>query len=141
MRKVLLLLLVTFSCWAESVGKDERAFALSLYSKVKTEEGNTAVSPYGIFSNLSLLYFGAREETATQFRSALNITGTDDRFKELFEKQEVKVTIPEEDMPGRPTRRIKCEKCGEHVQDSRDVDVEGRLICRACAGEAYYKLL
>ncbi len=60
---------------------------------------------------------------------------------ELFEWAEVKVEIPEEDMPGRPTRRIKCEKCGEHVQDNRDVSIEGKLFCKACAEGAYYKFL
>jgi formylmethanofuran dehydrogenase subunit E len=59
--------------------------------------------------------------------------------EELFEWKEVKVDIPEEDMPGRPKRRVKCEKCGEHVQDNRDVNVEGKLMCKACAGESYYK--
>ncbi len=61
--------------------------------------------------------------------------------EELFEWKEVKVEIPEEDMPGRPIRRVKCEKCGEHVQDNRDLNVEGKLMCKACAGEAYYKLM
>lgn len=61
--------------------------------------------------------------------------------EELFEWKEVKVEIPEEDMPGRPARRIKCENCGEHVQDNRDVNVEGKMLCKACAGEAYYKLM
>ncbi len=61
--------------------------------------------------------------------------------EELFEWKEVKVDIPEEDMPGRPIRRVKCEKCGEHVQDNRELNVEGKLMCKACAGEAYYKLL
>ena len=61
--------------------------------------------------------------------------------EELFEWHEVKVKIPEEDMPGRPIRRVKCEKCGEHVQDNRDVNVEGKMLCKACAGEAYYKLM
>ena len=61
--------------------------------------------------------------------------------EELFEWKEVKVEIPEEDMPGRPIRRVKCEKCGEHVQDNRDLNVEGKILCKACAGEAYYKLM
>ena len=61
--------------------------------------------------------------------------------EELFEWKEVKVEIPEEDMPGRPKRRVKCEKCGEHVQDNRDLNVEGKILCKACAGEAYYKLM
>lgn len=61
--------------------------------------------------------------------------------EELFECKEVKVDIPEEDMPGRPKRRIKCEKCGESVQDKRDVSIDGRLLCKACADGAYYKQL
>ncbi|MEN8263382.1 MAG: FmdE family protein [Nitrospirota bacterium] len=61
--------------------------------------------------------------------------------EELFEWKQVKVEIPEEDMPGRPKRRIKCEKCGEHVQDNRDLNIDGKLMCKACAGEAYYKLM
>lgn len=60
---------------------------------------------------------------------------------ELFESTDVKVNVPEEDMPGRPKRRIKCEKCGEHVQDSRDIDLDGKLVCRACANGAYYSIL
>lgn len=60
---------------------------------------------------------------------------------ELFERQDVSVDIPEEDMPGRPTRRIKCEKCGEHVQDNRDVIVDGTVRCKACAHGTYYKIM
>ncbi len=58
--------------------------------------------------------------------------------KELFEWTNVKVVIPEEDMPGRPKRRIKCEKCGEFVQDTRDVSVDDTLLCKACANGTYY---
>ncbi len=58
---------------------------------------------------------------------------------ELFEWTNVSVEVPEEDMPGRPVRRIKCEKCGEYVQDKRDVNVNGRLFCKACAQGSYYK--
>ncbi len=58
--------------------------------------------------------------------------------EELFEWSDVKVVVPEEDMPGRPKRRIKCEKCGEYVQDKRDINIEDRLLCKACAYGAYY---
>jgi formylmethanofuran dehydrogenase subunit E len=58
---------------------------------------------------------------------------------ELFKWSEVKVKIPEEDMPGRPLQRIKCEKCGEYVQDKREVNVDGKPLCRACAEGTYYK--
>jgi formylmethanofuran dehydrogenase subunit E len=59
---------------------------------------------------------------------------------ELFEWTDVKVEIPEEDMPGRPIRRIKCEKCGEYVQDKREIQLEDNLLCKACAEGAYYKV-
>ncbi len=58
--------------------------------------------------------------------------------EELFEWTDVKVIVPEEDMPGRPKRRIKCEKCGEYVQDNRDVSIDGKLLCKACAEGTYY---
>lgn len=57
---------------------------------------------------------------------------------ELFTWADVKVTVPEEDMPGRPKRRVSCSRCGEFVQDSRDVMDEGITLCRACAHGAYY---
>ena len=59
--------------------------------------------------------------------------------EELFSVQTVKVTIPECDMPGRPQRRVQCEFCGDYVQDNRDVEQEGRILCRACAGQRYYQ--
>jgi len=59
--------------------------------------------------------------------------------EELFEWREVSVTIPEEDMPGRPLKRVRCEQCGEYVQDKREVLADGRLLCRACAKGTYYK--
>jgi formylmethanofuran dehydrogenase subunit E len=60
--------------------------------------------------------------------------------EELFEWKKVEVRIPEEDMPGRPLRRIKCDKCGEYVQDKRDIPLDGKLLCKACVQGAYYRL-
>ncbi|RJR15141.1 MAG: formylmethanofuran dehydrogenase [Nitrospiraceae bacterium] len=59
--------------------------------------------------------------------------------EELFEWKEVEVRVPEADMPGRPLRRIRCSKCEEYVQDSRDVTLDGKLLCKACAQGAYYR--
>ena len=58
---------------------------------------------------------------------------------ELFEWRNVKVEIPPQDMPGRPVKRVKCEKCGEYVQDMREVYSKGKILCKACAGGTYYK--
>ena len=60
---------------------------------------------------------------------------------ELFTVQQVKVNIPEEDMPGRPLRRIQCESCGDWVQDCREVEKSGKLLCRSCVDGRYYELL
>ena len=60
---------------------------------------------------------------------------------DLFELTDVTVDIPKEDMPGRPLQRIKCEQCGEYVQDMREMNVGGRLVCKSCGKGSYYKVL
>ncbi|RUM88732.1 MAG: formylmethanofuran dehydrogenase [Thermodesulfatator sp.] len=59
--------------------------------------------------------------------------------EELFEVQEVEVPLSEFDLPGRPRRRVKCEVCGLYVQDGRDVEREGRIMCRPCAEGGYFR--
>ncbi len=58
---------------------------------------------------------------------------------ELFHVMEVKVKIAPEDMPGRPMRRIRCDSCGEYVQDLREVYRKGKALCRPCADAGYYE--
>jgi formylmethanofuran dehydrogenase subunit E len=60
-------------------------------------------------------------------------------YEELFYWMEVKVNVPPEDMPGRPIRRVRCDLCGEYVQDKRDVEAGGKTLCRPCAGGGYYE--
>ena len=57
---------------------------------------------------------------------------------ELFKVEEVLATIPPENMPGRPSRRVQCEKCGDWVQDSRDELVDNHIFCKKCAFGSYY---
>ncbi len=59
--------------------------------------------------------------------------------QELFDVMEVKVNIPEASMPGPPLRRVPCEECGEYVQNCREVEVDGRVLCRKCAYGAYFE--
>ena len=59
----------------------------------------------------------------------------------LFKVERVAVELPEQDQPGRPLTRVRCEECGEGVNDRREVIKSGRTLCRACAGHAYYRLL
>ena len=60
---------------------------------------------------------------------------------ELFDVMEVQVKINPEDMPGRPLRRVRCESCGEYVQDLREVQRNGKVFCRPCADSGYYKIV
>ncbi|PIE60572.1 MAG: formylmethanofuran dehydrogenase [Desulfobulbus propionicus] len=59
-------------------------------------------------------------------------------LEELFVLQEVAVTIPDCDKPGRPQSRLQCSKCGDWVQDKREMNRYGQILCRACAGQRYY---
>lgn len=56
----------------------------------------------------------------------------------LFDKRWVKVEILPEDLPGFKGPRVICAQCGEGVNFKRELLVEGRTLCRSCAGEAYY---
>jgi formylmethanofuran dehydrogenase subunit E len=58
---------------------------------------------------------------------------------ELFDVMEVSVTVKPEDMPGRPLQRIRCDSCGEYVQDMREVYINDSALCKSCAlGVCYF---
>jgi formylmethanofuran dehydrogenase subunit E len=59
--------------------------------------------------------------------------------EDLFASQWVKVDLPPEEFPGYKGERIACAKCGEGINFRREVRREGDVLCRACAGEAYYQ--
>ncbi|MDA8089153.1 MAG: FmdE family protein [Nitrospiraceae bacterium] len=59
--------------------------------------------------------------------------------EDLFDAIEVNVRLNPEDMPGRPLRRVKCFRCGEHVQDMREVCRDGKILCKPCAVSGYYE--
>jgi formylmethanofuran dehydrogenase subunit E len=60
---------------------------------------------------------------------------------ELFTMQRVRVKLRPEDLPGRPRSRVACDECGEGINDGRESYVNGRALCRNCAGESYYEVL
>ena len=60
---------------------------------------------------------------------------------ELFSVQRVRVKLKPQDLPGRPRTRVACAECGEGVNDGRERHVDGRILCRSCAGESYYEAL
>jgi formylmethanofuran dehydrogenase subunit E len=60
---------------------------------------------------------------------------------DLFDMQWVKLTVGPEEMPGFKGPRVVCSECGEGISFKREVEREGRTLCRACAGGRYYEPL
>jgi len=58
---------------------------------------------------------------------------------DLFTQQWVKVELPPEEFPGYKGDRTVCADCGEGINFRREVERDGRVLCRACAGEKYYE--
>lgn len=62
--------------------------------------------------------------------------------EELFKVERVTVNYGELDAPGRPLSRATCARCGEGVNDGREVrSAEGEVLCRPCAAGGYYRKL
>jgi formylmethanofuran dehydrogenase subunit E len=59
--------------------------------------------------------------------------------KELFHVQWVRVDVGPQELPGYKAGRIVCAECGEGINFGREVTVEERTLCKACAGERYYR--
>src|SRR5438270_8331657 len=57
---------------------------------------------------------------------------------DLFTTQWVTVELPPEEFPGYKGERVVCEICGEGINFRREIQREGKTLCRACAGECYY---
>jgi formylmethanofuran dehydrogenase subunit E len=58
---------------------------------------------------------------------------------ELFDAQWVRVTIGPQEMPGFKGPRVHCAECGEGIAFAREVEVNGRALCKSCAGARYYE--
>lgn len=62
--------------------------------------------------------------------------------EELFKVERVRVEYGEMDAPGRPRSRVMCMRCGEGVNDGREVRSSNDLVlCRPCSSGGYYKKL
>jgi formylmethanofuran dehydrogenase subunit E len=57
---------------------------------------------------------------------------------ELFRTEWVRVHLGPEEFPGYKGARVVCAACGEGINFRREVERDGRVLCKACAGERYY---
>jgi len=59
---------------------------------------------------------------------------------EMFTVREVRLRTPIEAIVSRPGVRVNCDLCGEEIINEREIKQNGLTLCRACAGNAYYRL-
>ncbi|HVC33936.1 MAG TPA: FmdE family protein [Chloroflexota bacterium] len=59
---------------------------------------------------------------------------------DLLTWQEVILTTPVATIVSQPGLRVPCDRCGEDVMNGREVVRDGTILCRPCAGVAYYRV-
>jgi len=59
--------------------------------------------------------------------------------EEMFTVREVILHTPIEAILLRPGVRVNCDLCGEEIINEREIKQNGLTLCRACAGNAYYR--
>jgi formylmethanofuran dehydrogenase subunit E len=60
--------------------------------------------------------------------------------EELFGVTDVEVQVRAKDLPGHPRSRVICHKCGEAVNDGREISLPDRItLCRPCVYGTYYQ--
>ena len=58
--------------------------------------------------------------------------------QELFVVQQVSPQFSLTKLISQAKHRVTCVHCAEEIINEREVVVNGEILCRACAGEAYY---
>ncbi|MFH0728705.1 MAG: FmdE family protein [Pseudomonadota bacterium] len=56
----------------------------------------------------------------------------------LFRIQPVEVHVDGWEIPGPPRRKVVCRLCGQVIRDGKEFIRNKKVICRPCAGKAYF---
>lgn len=56
----------------------------------------------------------------------------------LLMAEDVQLNFSVKELISRPVKRVDCAQCGEEIINEREVMVDGRALCQACAHGAYY---
>jgi formylmethanofuran dehydrogenase subunit E len=60
---------------------------------------------------------------------------------DILKIEKVRISIPDDDIPGFPKEKEKCSICGEQVLDNRHVIIEGKVLCKNCGIRSYYTVM
>jgi formylmethanofuran dehydrogenase subunit E len=146
-RKKLIVWVEIDRCMADAVGAvtgvrlGKRSLKYLDYGKVAATffntETNEAVRIVALEESRALAdarYPEIESKKERQFRAYREATD-----EELFKVERVSVEYGEQDAPGRPRSRVVCARCGEGVNDGREVKTpDGLVLCRPCAQGGYY---
>lgn len=149
-RKKLIVWVEIDRCMADAVGAvtgarlGKRSLKYQDYGKVAASFLNTET---GLAARIVALdesrqladarYPDIESKKERQFRAYREATD-----EELFKIQRVSVEYGAMDEPGPPRTRVNCLRCGEGVNDGREVTTEqGETLCRPCAGGGYYRVV
>jgi formylmethanofuran dehydrogenase subunit E len=61
--------------------------------------------------------------------------------RELMAFQNVSLTVSLEAILSKPGIRVNCDLCKEEIINEREVRVDGRILCKSCAGMGYVEVL
>jgi formylmethanofuran dehydrogenase subunit E len=149
-RKKLIVWVEIDRCMADAVGAvtgvrlGKRSLKYQDYGKVAASFLNTstgeAVRIVALDESRQLAdarYPSIENKKERQFRAYSEATD-----EELFKVERVRVEYGLMDAPGKPLTRVRCARCGEGVNDGREVKREsGEVLCRPCAVGGYYKVI
>lgn len=102
--------------------------------------GKLAMSFYYIPSKEALRVYPINNDYPPE---GVNLVDFWSKYKDgdLFKAQKVEINISENDLPGKPRRKVKRARCGETVLDAKEVEINGEPLCKACAEGPYYKVI
>ncbi len=149
-RKKLIVWVEIDRCMADAVGAvtgarlGKRSLKYQDYGKVAASFLNTltgqAVRIVALDESRQLAdarYPSIENKKERQFRAYREATD-----EELFKVERVRVEYGLMDAPGKPLTRVVCARCGEGVNDGREVTgAHGERLCRPCAQGGYYHLI
>ena len=119
-----------------------RSFQLRDYGKMAAtfinEKKGTA---YRVWVSGEITKVGAYHSLAREEKDKLLMRVLESNTDDVLSFQRVRVELSRHELPGIPKRVVRCDSCGEKVMDGKDVEREGRILCRYCDKGGYYVTL
>ena len=106
----------------------------AVFIDVETDQA-VRITPHAQARQRAFEYMpGAPSKWHTQ-RDAYQIMPAD----ELFTVRPVELVLSLAQLLSKPGCKATCEMCGEEIINEREVVQRGRILCRSCAGDRYWR--